>query len=62
MDTGEKRSAMNESVNDTVGLDLREFDTTPTKKGISFFRTIVEKETKFENQEIYCHHMCIQVL
>ena len=48
MGTGEKRLAMNESVADIVGLDLREFDTTSTKKDISHFRTIVEKETKFK--------------
>ena len=48
MGTEEKRSAMNESAPDTVVLDLREFDTTPTKKCISFFRAVVDKETEFK--------------
>ena len=54
--TGKRRLTINESVADTIGLDVRQFDTSPTEKGTSFFRTLVEKETKLKNLEICCHH------
>ena len=43
------RLIINESVVDTIGLDVRQFYRNPTKNGSSFFRTLVEKETQVKN-------------
>ena len=46
--TGERRITINESVANTIGLEAREFDTTPTKTNSSFFQTLIEKESKMK--------------